>query len=1308
MATLVLQAAGAALGASLGGPMFAAIGQAAGALAGSMIDRQVLGGGAATRHVEGPRLKTLDGISANEGAPVARVYGRVRVGGQVIWATRFEEQVDVARQGRSGGKSTGSGQSATVTTSYSYFANVAIALCEGPVAMVRRIWADGKELDLTTVTLRLHPGTHGQGADPLILARQGATPAYRDTAYVVFERLPLEPYGNRLPQLSFEVVRPVEGLAQRIRGVDLIPGASEFAYAPDLVSRDLGPGASQPENRNQLTHATDWDASLDAMQAVLPAVGSVAFVVSWFGTDLRVGACEVMPAVDNPGKATIGRTWLVAGVGRDAARVVTQIDGRAAYGGTPSDDAVIAGIADLKARGLSVVFYPFMMMDIGPANSLTDPWTGAASQPVFPWRGRITCSPAPGQPGSPDGTATAAAQVAAFFGTVQAGDYAVSGSTVSYSGPDEWSFSRLTLHYAALCKAAGGVDAFIIGSEMVGVTRIRSASGVYPAVAHLKTLAGQVRALLGPSVRIGYAADWTEYGAHVRDGGDEVRFPLDPLWSDANIDFIGVDYYPPVADWRDGAAHLDASDWPDGPSMAYLKARLGSGEAYDWYYASPADRAAQIRTPITDGAYGKPWIHRAKDLKGWWSNPHVERVGGSETAATGWTAQSKPIWLTEIGCPAVDKGANSPNLFPDPKSDESGYPPFSSATRDDLVQARLLEAIIARFDHTHPDFSGADNPVSPLYGGRMVDAARIHVWAWDARPFPAFPALDSVWGDGPNWLTGHWLNGRIEGMPVARLIEQICADYDLDAPAMRGVDGFVDGYVIDRPMSARAALEPVLGLFSLKAAASGNGVTVFGAARSIERVLTRDDLVADKSGDEISLTRGQETELPASLAFGFADGDSQYRPAVAASRRLETVSRREETTETTAVMTRAEAQRRVDIVLQDAWVARETARFALRPGLVAVEPGDLVTLDVRGMARTFEITRITDGAMLACEARAIEPAVFDSRPARLSVKPSRPPKIPGRPLAMVIDLPADPGAPTPLAWLAVRAEPWGGPYTLWRQVPGSGYRAEGAIGRSALLGETETTLPPGRLWRWNRSQNLTVEIFSGALAATDDEGALAGQGLLALEGPGGIWEIVSFRDAELIGPNRYRLGQLLRGLQGSEAAAQRVLAPGARVIVLDGALYPLFTGGGDFGGSARFRLSPAGRDHADPAAVEVVAAAGRAAVLPPAPVHVRAVRGPAGVLLTWLRRARRDGDSWDIADVPLVEDSEAYQVEILDGATVVRTVSAGAPALVYPAADEIADFGGPLADLRLKITQISRIAGPGHGMAATVPVLRPL
>jgi hypothetical protein len=100
---------------------------------------------------------------------------------------------------------------------YSYSVSLAVAICEGPIARVGRIWADGVELDRQAVTLRLHRGEADQLPDPLMEAVEGLgeVPAYRGIAYAVFEDLDLTPFGNRVPQFSFEVVRPARPVRAR-------------------------------------------------------------------------------------------------------------------------------------------------------------------------------------------------------------------------------------------------------------------------------------------------------------------------------------------------------------------------------------------------------------------------------------------------------------------------------------------------------------------------------------------------------------------------------------------------------------------------------------------------------------------------------------------------------------------------------------------------------------------------------------------------------------------------------------------------------------------------------------------------------------------------------------------------------------------------------------------------------------------------------------------------------------------------------------------------------------------------------------
>ena len=111
---------------------------------------------------------------------------------------------------------------------------------------------------------------------------------------------------------------------------------------------------------------------------------------------------------------------------------------RPVYGGTPADFAVVQAIREMKARGLRVTFYPFLLMDVPPGNTLPTPYSANAAtpgQPSFPWRGRITCSPAAGFAGTADKTAPAATQVSSFFGAAAPAQFAVSGDTVSWTGP---------------------------------------------------------------------------------------------------------------------------------------------------------------------------------------------------------------------------------------------------------------------------------------------------------------------------------------------------------------------------------------------------------------------------------------------------------------------------------------------------------------------------------------------------------------------------------------------------------------------------------------------------------------------------------------------------------------------------------------------------------------------------------------------------------------------------------------------------------------------------------------------------------
>ena len=182
MASLVLGAVGSALGAGFGGTILglsgAAIGGMIGSSIGSVIDSALMASLSPGQRIEGARLDSLRITSATEGTVIPRLYGRMRLGGNIIWATDFLEEVNTSSSGGKGGGPT------VTTTEYLYSASFAVGLTEGPITGIGRIWADGSPMDLTGVTWRWYSGSEAQSPDPFIAAKMGttSTPAYRGLA----------------------------------------------------------------------------------------------------------------------------------------------------------------------------------------------------------------------------------------------------------------------------------------------------------------------------------------------------------------------------------------------------------------------------------------------------------------------------------------------------------------------------------------------------------------------------------------------------------------------------------------------------------------------------------------------------------------------------------------------------------------------------------------------------------------------------------------------------------------------------------------------------------------------------------------------------------------------------------------------------------------------------------------------------------------------------------------------------------------------------------------------------------------------
>ncbi len=1310
MATIILSAAGAAIGGSIGGTVAglstAVVARAIGGVVGRVIDQRLLGNG--SDPVETGKVDRFRLTDTADGAAIAQIYGRMRVGGQVILASDFTE---ITQKTTSSGGGKGAPSNKVTTVEYSYIVSLAIALCEGEIGGVTRIWADGEEIALSELNLSVYKGDADQMPDPVIEAIEGAdaVPAYRGTAYVVLENLDLEPYGNRVPQFSFEIVRGVqegaadqaEDLTELVQAVALIPGTGEYALATKPVYNSSGQGQKTPANLSAASGLTDLETSVAALQTELPRCQATSLVVSWFGNDLRCGMCEVKPKVERRAQEGSGMPWNVSGLSRAAAEEIARdADDRPIYGGTPTDAAVLQAIRHLTEQGQGVMFYPFILMDQTEGNTLTDPWTGADTQPVLPWRGRITVSVAPGQDGTPDRTATADDEVAAFFGTAQVSDFAINSNGVTYSGSDGWSFRRFILHYAALCAAAGGVEAFCIGSEMRSLTQIRGANDRFAAVESFRQLATDVRAILGPDTKISYATDWSEYFGYQPTGENSRYFHLDALWASDDIDFIGIDNYMPLSDWRDGDGHADAS-WPGIYDADYLSSNVEGGEGYDWFYHSDQARDAQIRTPITDEAYNEPWIWRYKDLRNWWQNAHYDRIDGVRAAEpTAWEPQSKPFWFTELGCAAVDTGTNQPNTFLDPKSSESRLPYFFMGARDDLIQRKHIETVIGYW--RDPD----QNPVSELYGGPMIDPARIYIWAYDTRPFPAFPNNLDLWGDGENYLRGHWISGRAAGRPLASVVAELCRRAGLQDFDVSALHGFVRGYTVDDVSDARSALQPLMLRFGFDA------VERDGVVRFISRdqaTLTTLDLDLLAESDELDMrverTRASEAELAGRVRLRFVEADGDHAVIAEEAVQADEATHAVSPNEIPIALTRSEGRLVVERWLAESRVSRDTARFALPLSQLALGAGDTVRMpnEQGDGSALFRIDQVELTDLQVVEATRIEPSIYQPAdledvlpPASGFVAP-----VPVEPL--FLDLPLMTGDEVPHApHLALTGTPWPGTVALYSSASDSGFALEKTFSGRATIGVTETVMTAAQTGVWDRGPALQVRLLSGTLDSKSPEAILNGANLAAIgDGSSGNWELFQFEKAELIGDDSYWLTGRLRGQLGSDALMPDAWPTGSWFVLLNGVPEQTELSSAQLRMARYYRIGPAVRSFDDASYVERVEAFDGNGLRPYAPVHLRAHLSGGDVSVSWIRRTRIDGDSWDLPEVPLGEESELYRVRVMDGTSIMRETTTSTPTWTYTAAAMAAD--GATSEHRIDIAQISARFGAGPDASVNLP-----
>jgi hypothetical protein len=513
-------------------------------------------------------------------------------------------------------------------------------------------------------------------------------------------------------------------------------------------------------------------------------------------------------------------------------------------------------------------------------------------------------------------------------------------------------------------------------------------------------------------------------------------------------------------------------------------------------------------------------------------------------------------------------------------------------------------------------------------------------------------------------------------VPVADILSAICARAG-SSPGeidVSDVTQSVHGYALTQVGSARAAIDPLLRAFFLDAAESDGAIKFKRrAGKTAVALIPFDDLGCIEPGaqaeDPFPLTRMQEAELPRSVALTYINFENDYQAGTETARRQVTESAYDVTDQLALATTASHIATVTETLLYDAWAQRTTRTSKLPRTYAWMDAGDNVTFEYpRGSYSNKRLTKLTDdAAMLDIEVVDSDPDVYTATvpgatPAggQAGVEYFSPTRMELLDIPILRDADNDCGL---YGAFSGYSSSWNG--TVVERANAAGvYSKIGGVTTPAVIGSTLTELGDWTSGIVDQTNTVDVELSTGALASITRATMLDTDANACVIGD----EILQFQTATSLGGTQYRLSGLRRHLRGTEWATGSH-ASGERFVLLQTAgmlRFPMEVG--EVGAQRQYRATSIGATDATTRSF-ANAAVGRK---PFAPSNLRRVESITGALgYAWNRRTRLS-ENWLLGNVPLGEDTELYDVELLDADGNILLADQATTSSYFPPASAVA------------------------------------
>ncbi|MDD4616064.1 MAG: phage tail protein [Alphaproteobacteria bacterium] len=526
----------------------------------------------------------------------------------------------------------------------------------------------------------------------------------------------------------------------------------------------------------------------------------------------------------------------------------------------------------------------------------------------------------------------------------------------------------------------------------------------------------------------------------------------------------------------------------------------------------------------------------------------------------------------------------------------------------------------------------------------------------------------------------------------------MATDFDVSAVATQRVRG----YVLQEPMSARKAIEPLQAYAAFDLIETGaqlkavpRGGNMVASIPATERRAA----LAGKDAAALSVARAEELELPREVDVEVIDPSRNFEVNCQRARRLACSARSVEKLSLPVVCTADKAKQIAETRLFTAWAERELAKLSVSRRWAALDPGDVVDLGNEGLLRLSKVA-LADG-IVTLEGYSTSSQSLSSSAAADSAGLEAGTADAVSTTLYLMDLPLLQSADNqPGVYVAATGVAGWKNASVMRSGDGVSYSPATTIQTPATAGIAASALGAGSAFYIDNANTVTVQLQHGTLSSCSFVEMTNGANA-ALLGD----EIIQFQTATLVGPGLYTLGNLLRGRRGTEDALG-THALGERFVLLQaGAVTFLPNALSDRGKTFQFRAVSSGQTLSD--AQDYAFVYGMKMLCPLSPADIGATRslGTTGDLtVTWKRRARLNAEWVDDVDVPLDEDQELYELDVMNGDTVVRAFPGLTSASVtYTQAQQAADWEGSVpSSFTVNIWQVSARVGPGNAATAVV------